>query len=83
MAISTFGLNSFSLFLFSNTCLFCSLLQLEELVLPYLTILSEFRDNIRTEARLIKSTEILNQCDRLRDEVLPNVGVRLEDIEGK
>ncbi|XP_008484240.2 cysteine--tRNA ligase, cytoplasmic [Diaphorina citri] len=56
---------------------------LEELVLPYLTILSEFRDNIRTEARLIKSTEILNQCDRLRDEVLPNVGVRLEDIEGK
>ncbi|KAI5703614.1 hypothetical protein M8J75_014033 [Diaphorina citri] len=56
---------------------------LEELVLPYLTILSEFRDNIRTEARLIKSTEILNQCDRLRDEVLPNVGVRLEDIEGR
>uniref|UniRef100_A0A8D8LS95 Cysteine--tRNA ligase, cytoplasmic n=1 Tax=Cacopsylla melanoneura TaxID=428564 RepID=A0A8D8LS95_9HEMI len=56
---------------------------LEELVLPYLTILAEFRDNIRTEARVIRAGEILSQCDRLRDEVLPNVGVRLEDKEGK
>lgn len=47
--------------------------------MPYLSILSEFRTNIRSHARSLKATEILKQCDLLRDEILPNVGVRLED----
>lgn len=50
--------------------------------MPYLEILSEFRDNVRAQARSIKATPILEECDRLRDDVLPNVGVRLEDREG-
>lgn len=50
--------------------------------MPYLNILSEFRDNVRKEARVLKASSILSECDKLRDDVLPNVGVRLEDIEG-
>lgn len=53
------------------------------MILPYLTILSEFRDKIRTHARDIKALDILKECDKLRDDILPNVGVRLEDKEGK
>ncbi|KAK6637321.1 hypothetical protein RUM44_007736 [Polyplax serrata] len=55
----------------------------EELLMPYLTILSEFRDSVRKEARILKASAILTECDKLRDDVLPNVGVRLEDIEGR
>lgn len=56
---------------------------MEELVLPYLTILADFRHEVRGVARSLKATDILSECDRLRDEVLPAVGVRLEDIEGQ
>ncbi|XP_057668067.1 cysteine--tRNA ligase, cytoplasmic [Diorhabda carinulata] len=56
---------------------------IESLVRPYLTILAEFRDNIRTSARVLKATDILKECDNLRDEILPNVGIRLEDREGE
>uniref|UniRef100_A0A336KAQ1 Cysteine--tRNA ligase, cytoplasmic n=1 Tax=Culicoides sonorensis TaxID=179676 RepID=A0A336KAQ1_CULSO len=56
---------------------------LEDIVLPYLTPLAEFRNAIREQARTLKATEILKLCDQLRDEVLPNLGVRLEDREGK
>lgn len=55
---------------------------MEQTILPYLSILAEFRDNVRSAARTLQATEILKECDRLRDEVLPNVGVRLEDREG-
>lgn len=58
---------------------FC--LQREELVMPYLTILSEFRQAIRTHAKEIKATTILEECDRLRDQILPEVGVRMEDLD--
>lgn len=51
--------------------------------MPYLSILANFRDNIRVHARTLKATHILTECDKLRDEVLPNVGVRLEDREGE
>nr|CAD7256781.1 unnamed protein product [Timema shepardi] len=54
----------------------------EEIVMPYLTILAKFRDSVRIQARQLQATEILKECDRLRDDVLPNVGVRLEDHEG-
>lgn len=50
--------------------------------MPYLNILSEFRNTVRTEARTLKATNILRICDNLRDDVLPNIGVRLEDQEG-
>jgi len=52
------------------------------MVMPYLQILAEFRENVRNEARTLKAVSILKECDKLRDDVLPNVGVRLEDKEG-
>lgn len=55
---------------------------LEEIVMPYLTPLADFRNSIREQARVLKATEILKLCDQLRDDVLPNLGVRLEDREG-
>ncbi|XP_046665768.1 cysteine--tRNA ligase, cytoplasmic isoform X3 [Homalodisca vitripennis] len=55
----------------------------EELVMPYLTIMADFRDSVRGLARSLKATDILAECDKLRDDVLPNMGVRLEDHEGR
>jgi len=51
--------------------------------MPYLSIMADFRDDIRNHARQLKATDILRVCDRLRDDILPSVGVRLEDREGK
>lgn len=56
---------------------------LETLVLPYLSCMADFRDNVRQSAREIRATSILAECDRLRDDVLPNLGVRLEDKENE
>lgn len=50
--------------------------------MPFVRILAEFRDSVRTQARETKNVEILKYCDSLRDDILPNVGVRLEDREG-
>jgi len=56
---------------------------LETLVMPYLNSLADFRDNVRKSAREIKAGDILAECDKLRDDVLPNLGVRLEDKESE
>ncbi|CAG0887603.1 unnamed protein product [Darwinula stevensoni] len=55
---------------------------LEEQVMPYITTLADFREKVRTKARGAKATEVLQLCDELRDDILPNIGVRLEDREG-
>ncbi|XP_066266221.1 cysteine--tRNA ligase, cytoplasmic-like [Branchiostoma lanceolatum] len=55
---------------------------LEETVMPYLSTMAEFRDKVRQVARQEKAKEILQLCDGLRDDVLPQLGVRLEDHEG-
>ncbi|GLV44028.1 Cysteinyl-tRNA synthetase [Carabus blaptoides fortunei] len=55
----------------------------EQTVMPFLSIMAEFRDKVRTQARSLKAHDILSECDRLRDDILPNVGVRLEDREGE
>lgn len=44
--------------------------------------MSEFRDSVREHARNLKAIEILKLCDQLRDDTLPNLGVRLEDRDG-
>ena len=48
--------------------------------MPYLNALSLFRDEVRVEARNKKAIEILTLCDNLRDNVLPELGVLLEDL---
>ncbi|KAL4225668.1 hypothetical protein ACF0H5_016357 [Mactra antiquata] len=55
----------------------------EEIVMPYLTAFANFRDDVRKVAREEKVTSVLKICDGLRDDVLPNLGVRLEDKEGQ
>lgn len=51
--------------------------------MPYLEVIASFRQNVRDTARTLKATDILKLCDNLRDDILPNLGVRLEDKEGK
>ena len=55
----------------------------EEILIPYLTALADFRKVVRESALEVKATKILQLCDELRDEILPNLSVRLEDKEGK
>ncbi|KAM7405645.1 hypothetical protein PAMP_000079 [Pampus punctatissimus] len=57
-------------------------IDLESTVLPYLTVLSDFREGVRKIAREKKVTELLQLCDVVRDDTLPELGVRLEDHEG-
>ncbi|CAG9090789.1 unnamed protein product [Plutella xylostella] len=52
---------------------------LEETVMPYLEALSTFRARVRDAARAAGAAEVLALCDQLRDEQLPELGVRLED----
>lgn len=53
----------------------------DEIVLPFVKALSEFRDEVRATARELKAGKILESCDKVRNEVLPELGVRLEDRE--
>ncbi|XP_060768021.1 cysteine--tRNA ligase, cytoplasmic isoform X1 [Neoarius graeffei] len=55
---------------------------LESTVMPYLKVLSDFREGVRKIAREQKVTEVLQLCDAVRDDILPELGVRLEDHEG-
>lgn len=52
---------------------------IETILMPYVDVLAEFRNSIRNHARSLKAHDILKLCDDLRDEILPNLGVRLED----
>ncbi|XP_045749000.1 cysteine--tRNA ligase, cytoplasmic isoform X1 [Mirounga angustirostris] len=57
-------------------------LDLESTVMPYLQVLSEFREGVRKIAREQKVPEVLRLSDALRDDILPELGVRFEDHEG-
>ncbi|KAL9922789.1 cysteine--tRNA ligase, cytoplasmic isoform 1-T2 [Glossina fuscipes fuscipes] len=54
-------------------------IDVESTVLPYVEAAAEFRKQIRVQAKTLKALEILKLCDELRDNVLPQLGVRLED----
>ena len=51
----------------------------EDIAMPYVEQFALFRDAVRTEAIAVKNKEILTLCDRVRNEILPELGVRLED----
>ncbi|KAM7163968.1 cysteine--tRNA ligase, cytoplasmic isoform 3-T3 [Macrochelys suwanniensis] len=57
-------------------------INLESTVMPYLQVLSDFREGVRQIAREKKVTEVLQLSDALRDDILPELGVRFEDHEG-
>lgn len=52
---------------------------LETTLTPYLNLLAEFRVQVKELSRKGDTTGLLKLCDNLRDEVLPTVGVKLED----
>lgn len=55
----------------------------EAVLAPVLNVVSGFRDQIRRAAQEKKEPrEILGLCDVLRDDILPHLGVRLEDKSG-
>ena len=56
----------------------------EEILMPYLRVLSTFRDRIRAQAiasqtKQVPSQDLLTLCDILRDDELPPLGVSLDD----
>ncbi|XP_030416410.1 cysteine--tRNA ligase, cytoplasmic isoform X1 [Gopherus evgoodei] len=57
-------------------------INLESTVMPYLQVLSDFREGVRQIAREKRVTEVLQLSDALRDDILPELGVRFEDHEG-
>ncbi|XP_074810972.1 cysteine--tRNA ligase, cytoplasmic isoform X2 [Natator depressus] len=57
-------------------------INLESTVMPYLQVLSDFREGVRQIAREKKVIEVLQLSDALRDDILPELGVRFEDHEG-
>lgn len=46
----------------------------EDIQMPLLQVLAEFRGAVRQDARQRQATEILERCDALRDDILPNLG---------
>lgn len=55
----------------------------EDTIRPYLDTLRDFRFDVRAAMRdkdVDHKAVVLQACDRVRDEVLPKLGVRLEDI---
>ncbi|XP_054163692.1 cysteine--tRNA ligase, cytoplasmic-like [Oppia nitens] len=53
----------------------------EAIVMPFLEIIANLRETFRIKAKELANKDLLTICDQLRDDVLPNVGVRLEDCE--
>jgi len=51
----------------------------ETVLKPYLDVLSQFRSEVRQIAIETKSKQLLALTDRLRDELCPPLGLRLED----
>jgi cysteinyl-tRNA synthetase len=51
----------------------------EQLLTPYLDILTDFRKQVRMAAMAGDTASVLSLVDSLRDEVLPKCGVRMED----
>ncbi|KAL7671182.1 hypothetical protein ACOME3_006087 [Neoechinorhynchus agilis] len=56
---------------------------LEETVMPFIKLLVKFRERTRQLAIEHNLDNLLKECDRLRDIELAELGVRLEDREGK
>ena len=56
-----------------------SAVNVEDIAMPYVEQFARFRDEVRAEAIAVKNKEILSLCDQVRNEILPDLGVRLED----
>ncbi|CAG0912817.1 unnamed protein product [Notodromas monacha] len=54
----------------------------EKLLLPFVECIASFREDVRGKALEVKAVDVLKLCDVLRDQTLPELGVRLEDLGG-
>lgn len=52
----------------------------EKVLKPYAESFIQFRDKIRLLAQSKDIKGLFDECDKLRDEVLPNLGIKLRDI---
>jgi cysteinyl-tRNA synthetase len=82
--INIFGLNSSASFLDDigftrSTEQQASTVNVEDIAMPFVQAFSEFRDAVRTQAITTKNVEILKLCDCVRNDTLPELGIRLED----
>ena len=56
----------------------------EEILTPFINVITDFRGEVKESCIADKDVKkVLNICDKLRDEVLPNLGVRIEDKGNK
>jgi len=51
----------------------------EQILTPFLNVISKFRDDVRVSARNKDHGKVLTACDKIRDESLPLLGVQLDD----
>eukprot|EP00002_Diphylleia_rotans_P021842 TRINITY_DN4261_c0_g1_i1.p1 TRINITY_DN4261_c0_g1~~TRINITY_DN4261_c0_g1_i1.p1 ORF type:complete len:633 (-),score=155.01 TRINITY_DN4261_c0_g1_i1:621-2519(-) len=51
----------------------------EEILSPFLDAFTQFRDEVREAAKSKDTSRLLQICDSIRDDVLPELGVRIED----
>lgn len=53
----------------------------EKIILPFIESIAKLRDEIRNIARDLKNKQLFILCDRIRDDIFPELGVRMEDYE--
>lgn len=53
----------------------------EEIVMPFLEVIADLREQIRDFARELKNNELLKISDDLRDNKLVELGVKMEDLD--
>lgn len=51
----------------------------EEVIGPYIDTITKFRDEIRIAAQEKDLKRVFDSCDKLREDTLPQLGVKLED----
>jgi len=52
----------------------------EEILTPFINAITEFRGEVKDSCIIDKDVKkVLTICDKLRDDILPNIGVRIED----
>lgn len=55
----------------------------EQQVMPFIDVISQLRQEIRKKATELKNGDLFKLCDSIRDDVLPNLGVRMEDYNAE
>eukprot|EP01022_Parablepharisma_sp_SALTPOND_P029537 TRINITY_DN738_c0_g1_i1.p1 TRINITY_DN738_c0_g1~~TRINITY_DN738_c0_g1_i1.p1 ORF type:complete len:851 (-),score=40.70 TRINITY_DN738_c0_g1_i1:4257-6809(-) len=78
----SFVLSSFGVFPSTSATLSQGVVQqqdLEKTITPYINALCQFRDEVKEKAKEGPG-KVFEVCDKMRDEVLPELGIRVEDF---